>query len=232
MAKRTAQPARSSSALSLGFLSCLHCGTREDEAACFLVLERADGEGDGRVCLARARRTGDEEHVLLTVGRDELFLMLCLGSDGAALDVVDYHSLIALVVGLTTLDDVYDVRLAQGVVFRAAAHEQIDGALKVGYGLLLAHHLDHIVARHDPELRIERLEHAQVGVAHAVEHTRVDLVYYYMFFSYRHFDIISARNYAILLTLPNRRALLLLLSLVEGAFAGYGVGEADKLVHR
>ena len=150
--------------------------TREDDAPHLPLLQRADGQRDGRIGLARAGRPHGEQQVVPVVEFDEPLLVDRPGADDRAVVAVDDHVLVDRGVVLrdaareTLFDDLGRDVAVLDIVGRKPLHA-FGETLRVG---LRAEDLERLPARDDLQRGVQRFDLFEVDVLRPVEFAGID----------------------------------------------------------
>ena len=125
------------------------------------------------------------------VGLYEGLLVGCSGTYRASRDAIDDGSFRSGALRALASRDVQEFFLRQAVVLEDVFLQLLHVLLEGAEFQLVAHDVEYVASAHDAELGIERLEHLHVGVVHAIEQKRVDVVDEDMLFN--HSPIFNAK---------------------------------------
>ena len=109
------------------------------------------------------------------IGIDEVLLIDRPGLDRTSADAVADDVVRHVVIQPFAARDVEDILFFQGVELQHMLSHAFHALLKGGQLSFVAQYTYDVVAGHDAQLRIERLQHLQMGVAYPVENDGVDV---------------------------------------------------------
>ncbi len=166
-------------------LASLHSRATQDNLPDFLIFQGTYRQGNRHIRLARPGRTHRKQHVILVVGIHQRLLVLRTCRNRLARHTVaDSTPIRSMSARLFPLYNLQNRLLVQGIIFRTMLLHLRDVLLKRTHLLLVTHHLDDIPPRHNPQLRIQRLDHLQVDILHPVERHEINVFQNYHFLNH------------------------------------------------